>query len=370
MPKSSTYKDIENSESKETTRQQSEPEQQLLLQIEKMRRQQPNTLELYVEVAQLLFFEQEIIPTTNRMYQLVRRGSMGTPAQALRIFWSQLRDESQVRMQKASLPSTVVRQAEQLLAQLWDEAVSHSTEHLHKDRLHLQTQAQHWHEQLQSLRETNQQLTTERSQLLERLTTKQRAIDDGQQRQADLSAQLQKKQLEAARISSRHDEKENQWNSEREHLLAQLEQTNQEITRTEERAQAHEKRALFEIERARQEARVATDELIKEKQQLQLQLKEINVIHELQEAQFEQVTQSKMDLQNELQQQQQLLLRSQHANDKLKTELKQLHKQYELSTEQQIRADSQQQKLRRQIKRLEKRLQRRRQRATRNKAVK
>src|SRR5690625_6287823 len=92
-----------------------DPEQQLLLRIEKLSRQQTNTLQLYVQVARLLFFEEEIIPTTNRMYQLVRRGSMGTPAQALRMLWSQLRDESQVRVKQAALPATVVRQAEQVL---------------------------------------------------------------------------------------------------------------------------------------------------------------------------------------------------------------------------------------------------------------
>lgn len=370
MPKKPINKKTDETGSQKDDSQQLEPEQQLLLQIEKMRRQQQNTLELYVEVARLLFFEEEIIPTTNRMYQLVRRGSMGTPAQALRIFWSQLRDESQVRMQKAPLPSTVVRQAEQLLAQLWDEAVSHSTEHLHKDRLHLQAQAQHWHEQLQGLRDANQQLTNECSQLLENLSTKQRAIEDGLQQQADLSAQLQQKQLEAAQVVSRHDEKEKQWNSEREQLIAQLEQANQEIIRTEERAQAHEKRALLEIERARQEAKATANELTQEKQQLQLQLKEIKVIHELQEAQLKQAKQSQEDLQKELLAQQELLLRTQHINETLKTELNQLQQEHTSSLSQLTQAENQQQKLRRQVNRLERRLQRRRQRSTRGQSKK
>src|SRR5699024_1947741 len=133
------------------------------------------------------------------------------------------------------------------------------------DRLHLQAQAQHWREQLQSLRDANRQLTNECSQLLEKLSTKQRAIEDGRQQQADLSAQLQQKQLEAAQVASRQEEKEKQWNSEREQLLAQLEQANQEIIRTEERAQAHEKRALWEIECARQEAKVTANERSEER---------------------------------------------------------------------------------------------------------
>src|SRR5690625_2361114 len=100
-----------NTDAQDNSNQQSS-EHELLLHIEKLRRQYPNTLDLYVQVARLLFFEHQIIPTTNRMYQLVRRGSMGTPAQALKTFWEQLRQEAQVRMQKASLPAVVVQQAE------------------------------------------------------------------------------------------------------------------------------------------------------------------------------------------------------------------------------------------------------------------
>src|SRR5699024_3816825 len=112
-----------------------------LLDIEKLRREQPNTLSLYVSLAHLLFFEYDTIPTTNRMYQLVRRGSMGTPAEALKIFWSQLREKAQVRMQKAAFPEGLLRAAEQLLAQFWDEAVMNSEAHLHKERLTLQTKS-------------------------------------------------------------------------------------------------------------------------------------------------------------------------------------------------------------------------------------
>ncbi|HLS21315.1 MAG TPA: DNA-binding protein, partial [Paenalcaligenes sp.] len=96
------------------TEQKNSAEQRLLLDIEKLRRAHSNTLELYVALAHLLFFKYDSIPTTNRMYQLVRRGSMGTPAQALKIFWTQLREQAQVRMQKAALPEELLRSAEQL----------------------------------------------------------------------------------------------------------------------------------------------------------------------------------------------------------------------------------------------------------------
>ena len=344
----------------------SSPEQQLLLQIEKLRRQQSNTLQLYVEVAQLLFFEHDIIPTTNRMYQLVRRGSMGTPAQALKIFWAQLRDEAQVRMQKASLPPEVIRQAEQLLAQLWDEAVAHSNEHLHKDRLHLQTQAHVWQEQLQALRDNKQKLEADRRHLLQELTNREQALATSNQQQADLAQALQQSQLKQAQTVSRYEEKEKQWHQERVQLLGQLEAANEQATLAEERAQDHEKRALWEIEQARQETRAIIEKLSNDNEQQRLQLKEIKVIHGLQEKQLKQAEQQQIQLQDELNQKQKQLQQAEQQQISLKAKLKQAQEQLKHSQAQQALSTTEQQKLRRQIRRLEQRLQRRRRQSTAN----
>src|SRR5699024_2811029 len=252
MPKKPINKKTDETGSQKDDSQQLGPEQQLLLQIEKMRRQQPNTLELYVEVARLLFFEEEIIPTTNRMYQLVRRGSMGTPAQALRIFWSQLRDEAQVRMQKAALPEALLRSAEQMLAQLWDEAVDHSEQCRQKERLSLQMHAQQWHQALDEAHQNNKQLKQEQTQLLEQLADQKTALEQSRQQTDKLQTQVQQLELLLAQSAARHEEQQRQWQSERAALLNQKRQAEEETRNTEERAQAHERRALLEIERARQ----------------------------------------------------------------------------------------------------------------------
>jgi hypothetical protein len=81
-----------------------------------------DTRELYREVCALLFFRHGVTPTANRLYQLVRRGSMGTPAEVLRGFWQDLRERSRVRLSHPGIPPEFVEFGGELLAELWKRA--------------------------------------------------------------------------------------------------------------------------------------------------------------------------------------------------------------------------------------------------------
>src|SRR5262245_18524479 len=67
----------------------------------------PDTRTLYREVCGLLFFRYGITPTTNKLYQLVCKGSMGTPAQVLQQFWQDLRASSRVTIEHPELPDSL-----------------------------------------------------------------------------------------------------------------------------------------------------------------------------------------------------------------------------------------------------------------------
>ena len=67
-------------------------EKRLLAEIEALRLQYPDTQDLYREVCVILFFRHGITPTANKLYQLVRKGSMSAPADALNRFWEMLRE--------------------------------------------------------------------------------------------------------------------------------------------------------------------------------------------------------------------------------------------------------------------------------------
>src|SRR5258708_19813927 len=99
-------------------------EVRLVAEIDRLKAEFPKTRELYREVCALLFFRFGITPTANRLYQLVRRGSMGTPTGVLGEFWAELREKSRVRIEHPDLPADLGAAAGELVAILWSRATA------------------------------------------------------------------------------------------------------------------------------------------------------------------------------------------------------------------------------------------------------
>lgn len=114
-------------------------EKLLLADIDDLREQFPQTQDLYREVCILLFFRYGITPTANKLYQLVRKGSMSAPAEALNKFWEDLREKSRVRIEHPDLPEALKAAAGELTATLWSAAQKMAAEAL--DALRNEAQA-------------------------------------------------------------------------------------------------------------------------------------------------------------------------------------------------------------------------------------
>jgi hypothetical protein len=97
-------------------------ERKLQAEIEALRDKFPNTQDLYNEVCILLFFRHGITPTANKLYQLVRKGSMSAPAEALGKFWADLREKSRVRIENPDLPEELKIAAGNMVGTLWANA--------------------------------------------------------------------------------------------------------------------------------------------------------------------------------------------------------------------------------------------------------
>lgn len=95
-------------------------------EIDRLRHEFPDTQALYREVCVLLFFRHGITPTANKLYQLVRKGSMSAPTEALRTFWADLREKSRVRIENPDLPESLKTAAGELVAALWNQAQASS----------------------------------------------------------------------------------------------------------------------------------------------------------------------------------------------------------------------------------------------------
>ncbi len=109
-------------------------ETQLQADIDVLRTQFANTQDLYREVCTLMFFRYGITPTANRLYQLVRKGSMSAPAEALNRFWRELREKSRVVIGQPDLPESVRNHAGELVGALWQAAQAEAARSLESFR--------------------------------------------------------------------------------------------------------------------------------------------------------------------------------------------------------------------------------------------
>jgi len=95
----------------------------LVQDVENLRIQFPQTKELYREVCRLMFFRYGIQPTANKLYQLVRQGTMAIPSQAVNNFWSELREKRRVDIEQPGLPESLREFAGEALSTLWKGAL-------------------------------------------------------------------------------------------------------------------------------------------------------------------------------------------------------------------------------------------------------
>lgn len=106
--------------------------------VEALRERFTQTQELYREVCALLFFRYGITPSANKLYQLVRKGSMSAPADALTKFWGDLREKSRTRVEHPDLPEALKSVAGELIATLWTSAQTAAQESLAAYRAEVQ----------------------------------------------------------------------------------------------------------------------------------------------------------------------------------------------------------------------------------------
>jgi chromosome segregation ATPase len=223
-------------------------------EIDQLRTQFPRTQELYREVCVLLFFRHGITPTANRLYQLVKKGSMNAPAEALTRFWATLREKSRVRIEHPDLPAELQSATGELAAALWMRAVDMAQDQLAAAQL----EAQRLVAEAQA-RQT--QAEAERDQLRQELTGSAAALDGAQTRITELeqalavsraAASTLQDQLRLAQQGEQHLQRA--LETARRDFTSELDKLRADGKGAQERLKAAETRALLEIERERQAA--------------------------------------------------------------------------------------------------------------------
>lgn len=237
-------------------------EQQLQIEIEKLKIQFPDTKDIYREVCILLFFRYGITPTANKLYQYVRRGSMSAPAEALNKFWLELRDKSRIRIERNDIPETISLAAGDFVATLWNEAqkaaqagftdlIENATAEILKFKLESQLARQDATKLQVQLDESNlelkkaKKLTSEADYLLQVNTT---ALVHQEKSLTELKIERDNFQqlLIDTKLSFSKD----------------LEGVNLSLYKAEERYVALEKKSLLEVDRARQQIKSLEKEML------------------------------------------------------------------------------------------------------------
>ncbi len=237
-------------------------EQQLQIEIEKLKIQFPDTKDIYREVCILLFFRYGITPTANKLYQYVRRGSMSAPAEALNKFWLELRDKSRIRIERNDIPETISLAAGDFVATLWSEAqkaaqagftdlIENATAEILKFKLESQLARQDATKLQVQLDESNlelkkaKKLTSEADYLLQVNTT---ALVHQEKSLTELKIERDNFQqlLIDTKLSFSKD----------------LEGVNLSLYKAEERYVALEKKSLLEVDRARQQIKSLEKEML------------------------------------------------------------------------------------------------------------
>ncbi|GAB7545320.1 hypothetical protein CS8_050000 [Cupriavidus sp. 8B] len=89
----------------------------------------------------MLFFRYGITPTANKLYGLVRKGSMGTPTEVLAQFWADLRGKMRVTIDQPGLPDALKQIAADAVQAIWQAANEAATGELAALRAEARLQA-------------------------------------------------------------------------------------------------------------------------------------------------------------------------------------------------------------------------------------
>jgi isoleucyl-tRNA synthetase len=237
------------------------PDAALAAEIDRLKVQFPRTRELYREVCALLFFRHGITPTANRLYQLVKRGSMGTPTAVLGEFWTELREKSRVRIEHPDLPADLGAAAGELVATLWTRATASAATALDALRAEVEAQRAESQQSVVAARDELGRVETALEQRTAALLAAQVEVRELDKAQAEAHAQRQALEKELARISAALAARDRELQAVREGFSRDLAKQREAAERAEDRLRASEKRALLEIDRERNTATKLQKEL-------------------------------------------------------------------------------------------------------------
>lgn len=229
-------------------------ESQIQAEVDLLRPRFPQTKDLYRETCVLLFFRHGITPTANKLYSLVRKGSMSAPANALDTFWRDLREKSRVRIEAPDIPEGLRESAGNLVSALWRQAQEAAADSF-AQRLVEVAEAVSINEQTAEAAtrlnaDMEQQIASLKTQLE---TTQQRAAEVERLRAGDISTLAAQEKTFKTLLNER-DRLAMSLENARSNFSHDLEKLSASLRKAEDQYRMYEKKASLELEKSRQNA--------------------------------------------------------------------------------------------------------------------
>lgn len=219
--------------------------------LAELRSRFPETRALYREVCGLLFFRYGVTPTANKLYSLVRKGSMGTPAEVLQAFWQELRGRTRVTIDHPDLPEALKDIAAGAVQTIWQAANEAATGELAM----LRAEARHAASVAEAERDAARAETAAAREEVAAISAQLAEARQAHEAvQAELVAERQAHAATQARLDAGRAELDaagRQLVELRTQFSTELERAREQVTLAQERAEASERRSLRELDAER-----------------------------------------------------------------------------------------------------------------------
>ena len=236
--------------------------------VEKLRAQFPITRELYREVCGLLFFRYGIQPTANKLYQLVRKGTMSTPSEALNQFWVELREKSRIQIDHPGLPENLKTVAGELINTLWSTAQDSAEANFNVMRKELHERMAASTSELELANDNFQKITEVNIQLLDELKAVKNLLSETENKLV-VDTQISNNLKES--LKSLQNEKlvlEAALGDVRANFSKEVDKLHSSLQLSEQRYRSLESKTLLDVDRERVRSSKCLDEIAQLKKEL------------------------------------------------------------------------------------------------------
>ena len=227
-------------------------ETEIQSEVDALKARFQETKSLYREVCALLFFRYGITPTTNKLYQFVRKGSMSAPADALTKFWDELRSKARIEVDHPDLPDEVKQSAAAAIAAVWRQASAAAREELRAMREEASAEVATTRAELQAAQELHNTLQDNIELVRGQLTSATAKSDEVR---TELESERRSHAASAARIQELQrsvEDLRSQLQRQQDTFSADLAKAREAVEVANARADASDRRALLEIDQERQ----------------------------------------------------------------------------------------------------------------------